>query len=147
MEVILLKNDSVLGKKGEVVKVSDGYARNYLIPKNIALKNTEGNARTFQELEKRGELRANKEKRTAEELAKKIEKLSCTATVQAGEDDKLFGSVTAIDIAKLLEDQGVEIDKRKIMLEEPLKALGIYSIPIKLHPEVEAKIKVWVVRA
>lgn len=147
MEVILLQDHEKLGKKGETADVSPGYARNYLIPKDIALKNTPSNAKIFEEREKLAELRENKQKRTAEQLAKKIENVSCTAAVQAGEDDKLFGSVTSTDIAELLAEQGIEIDKRKIDLDEPLKALGVYTIPIKLHPEVKAKLKVWVVRA
>ena len=147
MEVILLQDDKRLGKKGDVIKVANGYARNYLFPKRLALPNTPNNLNVFKEKERINAIRENRSKRQATHIAEKLLSISCTAAVQAGEDDKLFGSVTSADIAKLLHEQGIDIDKRKIMMDEPLKALGIYNIPVKLHPEVEGKIKVWVVRA
>ena len=147
MEVILLQDDKRLGKRGDVVKVANGYARNYLFPKELALPNTANNLKVFKEREKIYVIKESKAKRQAAHLAEKLLGISCTAAVQAGEEDKLFGSVTSADIANLLKEQGIDIDKRKIMMDEPLKALGIYNIPVKLHPEVEGKIKVWVVRA
>ncbi|RMH72182.1 MAG: 50S ribosomal protein L9 [Gemmatimonadetes bacterium] len=147
MEIILLEDVARLGTKGDVTRVADGYARNYLFPKKLAVKNTPSNQRYFEHLESQAKLRQDKLKHEAEKLAHKLEDVSCTAAVQAGEDDKLFGSVTSADIANLLKAQGIDIDRRKIQLDEPLKALGVYVIPIKLHPEVEAKVKVWVVKA
>jgi len=99
-----------------------------------------------EEEKKHKQFKLIKAKKQAEELAKKLESVSVTISVSVGEEDKMFGSVTSQDIGKALEEQGIEIDRRKIVLEEPIKELGIYSVPIKLHPEVEAKIKVWVVK-
>ncbi|HAD82897.1 MAG: 50S ribosomal protein L9 [Candidatus Edwardsbacteria bacterium RIFOXYD12_FULL_50_11] len=146
MKVILTQDIPSLGKKTEAVEVKPGYARNYLIPQGKALPANENSLKQLQIKIKKEELHLSKKKQEAEELAKKLNEVSCTATVQAGEDDKLYGSVSIPDIVKLLGDQGVDIDKNKIILEEPIKALGVYNIPIKLHPEVEATIKLWVVR-
>lgn len=146
MEVILLEDVDKLGRKGERVQVRDGYARNYLIPKKIALPATPGGIRRFEEEQKHKAIRELKMQREAEEVAKALKKVSCTAEVLVGEDDKVFGAVTAADIAELLAAQGFEIDRRKILLDEPLRALGVYTIPIYLHKDVEARIKVWVVK-
>ncbi|MBU1356419.1 MAG: 50S ribosomal protein L9 [Candidatus Edwardsbacteria bacterium] len=146
MKVILTQDIPSLGKKTEAVEVKPGYARNYLIPQGKALPANENSMKQLQIKIKKEELHLSKKKQEAEELAKKLNEVSCTATVQAAEDDKLYGSVSIPDIAKLLGDQGVDIDKNNIILEEPIKALGVYNIPIKLHPEVEATIKLWVVR-
>jgi large subunit ribosomal protein L9 len=146
MKVILTQDIPSLGKKTEAVEVKPGYARNYLIPQGKALPATEGSLKQLQLKIKKEELLINKKKQEAEEMAKRLNEVSCTATVQAGEDDKLYGSVSVTDIVKLLNDQGVNVDKHKIMLDEPIKSLGVYNIPIKLHPEVEATIKLWVVR-
>lgn len=146
MEVILLEDVEKLGKKGDRVQVKDGYARNYLIPKKIAFPATPSGIKRFEEEQKHRAIRELKIQREAEELAKALRKVSCTAEVVVGEDDRVFGAVTAADIADLLAAQGFEIDKRKIVLDEPLKALGVYTIPIHLHKDVEAKIKVWVVK-
>ncbi len=146
MKVILTQDIPSLGKKTEAVEVKPGYARNYLIPQGLALPATESSLKQLQIKIKKDELRISKKKQEAEELGKKLNEVSCTATVQAGEDDKLYGSVSIPDIVKLLDEQGVNIDKNKIILDEPIKALGVYNIPIRLHPEVEATIKLWVVR-
>lgn len=146
MKVILTQDIPSLGKKTEAVEVKPGYARNYLIPQGKALPANENSMKQLQIKIRKEELHLSKKKQEAEELAKKLNEVSCTATVQAGEDEKLYGSVSIPDIVKLLGDQGVDIDKNKIILEEPIKALGVYNIPIKLHPEVEATIKLWVVR-
>lgn len=146
MKVILTQDIPSLGKKTEAVEVKPGYARNYLIPQGKALPANENSMKQLQIKIRKEELHLSKKKQEAEELAKKLNQVSCTATVQAGEDEKLYGSVSIPDIVKLLGDQGVDIDKNKIILEEPIKALGVYNIPIKLHPEVEATIKLWVVR-
>jgi large subunit ribosomal protein L9 len=147
MQVILKANVEKLGSEGDVVAVADGYARNYLIPRNLAIKATDKNRRTLDH-EKRVEAdRAVKEKKDAEKLAGELANLSCTIRMQAGENDRLFGSVTALDIAAALEEQGLEIDRRKIILDEPLKELGVFTVPARVHPDVTADIKVWVVKA
>ncbi len=144
---VILKNDmDSLGKAGDIVEVKPGYARNYLIPSNNAIKATPSNMKSFQEEQKLSERRELKGQKEAEVLAAKLEKVSLTATVQVGEEDKVFGSITSQNIADLLKENGFDIDRKKIHLEEPLKALGVYEIPVKLHHQVEAKVKVWVVR-
>ncbi|HPG40350.1 MAG TPA: 50S ribosomal protein L9 [bacterium] len=146
MKVILKKDFDTLGKAGDIIEVKQGYARNFLIPSKVAIAATPSNLQSFKEERKLLEKRELKGKKEAELLAAKLDKVSLTATVQVGEEDKVFGSVTNQNIADMLKDQGYEIDRKKIQLDEPLKALGVYDIPIKLHHEVEAKVKVWVVR-
>lgn len=146
MEIILRQDYQGLGKTGDVVKVKDGYARNFLIPKGIAYVASKENKKRLENELKLKSWKVEKEKLAAEELAKKLANVSCTIPVQVGEEDKLFGSVTSQNIAEALAAQGIEVDRRKIQLEEPIKSLGIYSVPIKLHPEVEATVKVWVVK-
>jgi len=144
---VILKNDiDSLGKAGDIVEVKPGYARNYLIPSNNAIEATPSNLKAFQEEQKLSERRELKGQKEAEVLAAKLEKVSLTATVQVGDEDKVFGSITNQNIADLLKENGFDIDRKKIHLEEPLKALGVYEIPVKLHHQVEAKVKVWVVR-
>ncbi|RMF92430.1 MAG: 50S ribosomal protein L9 [Candidatus Schekmanbacteria bacterium] len=146
MEVLLRKDVDKLGKKGEIVKVKNGYGRNFLIPKGFAVLATKGNLKIFEE-EKKIELRREeKKKKAAEELAKKIKKISVTIVRHAGEGDKLYGSVTNADIAEALNSEGFEVDKKDVLLEEPIKSLGVYSIQVKLHPEVTSEVKVWVVK-
>jgi large subunit ribosomal protein L9 len=125
MKVILTKDFEELGKCGDVVEVKAGYGRNYLMPQNLAIPATKGNLRAIDELKNRQELRSSKMRREAESIKSKIEKVSCTAEVNVGEDDKVFGSVTAAMIADLLQAEGVEIDRKRILMEEPLKALGV----------------------
>jgi len=146
MKVILRQDYEALGKVGEVVNVKDGYARNFLIPKRIAVMANSHNVKLLEQEQRMLERRKNKEHHKAEELAKELEKVSLTATVAVGEEDRVFGSVTAQTIADLLKEKGYEIDKRKVQLEEPIKALGIYSVSIKLYTDVEAKVRVWVVK-
>jgi large subunit ribosomal protein L9 len=146
MEIILLEDVKNLGKGGEKVVVKDGYARNYLLPRKIALPATASGLRMLKEEEKRRAVREVKMQREAEDTAKTLNQISCTAEVEAGEDDRVFGAVTSGDIAGLLQKQGYDIDRKKIILDEPLKALGVYTIPIKLHSDVEARVKVWVVK-
>ncbi len=146
MKVILTKDVASLGKRTEVVDVKPGYARNYLIPQGLALPASEQALKSIQSCIKHEQLKQAKKKKSAEEQAKAINGISCTASVQAGEEDRLYGSVTAADIAELLSQQGIKVDKKKIVLEEPIKKLGVYNIPVKLHPEVEATVKLWVVR-
>lgn len=146
MELILLEDVENLGKRGERVVVKDGHARNFLLPRRLALPATNRGVKMMQHVEKMREVREQKVHREAEELAKALGRVSCTAEVQAGEDDRVFGSVTSADISELLKTQGFDVDKRKIIIEEPLKALGVYTIPVRLHHDVEAKVKVWVVK-
>lgn len=146
MQVILLEDVERLGRKGETVKVARGYARNYLIPKKLALLDTPGNRKAFKNLKVVEKVRTTREKREAEIIASRLETVSLTAVVQAGEDDKLFGSVTSKDISELLAKEGFETDKKEILLEEPIKKLGVYTVGVKVHPEVDAKVKLWVVR-
>jgi large subunit ribosomal protein L9 len=146
MQVILLEDVKNLGKGGEKVSVKDGYARNYLLPRKLALPATESGLKMLKEEERRKAVREVKMHREAEETAKALNQISCTAEVEAGEDDRVFGAVTSGDIADLLKRQGFDVDRKKIALEEPLKALGVYTIPIKLHTDVEARVKVWVVK-
>jgi large subunit ribosomal protein L9 len=146
MKIILRQPYENLGETGAVLKVKNGFARNFLIPQGIAVPATSKNMRMLEEEQKMSARRATKDKKQAGILAEELEKISVTATVAVGEEDRVFGSVTSQDIAELLNKKGYEIDKRKVMLDEPIKALGVYSVPIKLHSEVEAKVRVWVVK-
>ena len=146
MKVILTQDIPALGNKTDVVDVKPGYARNYLIPQGKALPASDANLRRLQQQGKHEDFKSTRLKAKAEELAKKLAEVSCTATVQAGEDDKLFGSVTAADIAELLAGQGIEIDKRKVLLEEPVKQLGEHEVKVKLHPEVTASLRLLVTK-
>ena len=146
MKIILKEDLEKIGKAGEVVEVKDGYARNYLVPRNLAVPADKGNLASIEKILKEKDFRENKKKREALALKDKIEGISCTSEVLVGEEDKVFGSVTGMEIARLLKDKGFFIDKRNISLEEPIKALGVYSIPVKLHPEVIASLKLWVVK-
>ena len=146
MKIILRQNFEKLGQIGDVVHVKDGYARNFLIPRKIAYAALEGNIRALEEEKKTMAKKSQQEIEAAEKLAAELEKVSVTIPVQVGEEDKIFGSVTTQMIGDALKEKGYEIDKRKIEINEPIKALGIYGISIKLHQNVNANIKVWVVR-
>ena len=146
MDVILLESVSKLGDRGSTVKVKPGYARNYLFPRGLALPASDANARVFKERERVLEKRDQLAMGAAQSRAAKLADVSCTIPVQVGEEDKLYGSVTAVDIARSLTDQGHKIDKKQIVLEEPIKQLGVYTIDVRLHREVTAPIKVWVVK-
>lgn len=146
MKVILRQNYESLGNVGEVVEVKEGFARNYLIPRKIAYIALKGNTRVLEEEKKTLLKKAENELQAAELKAAELEKVSITIPVQVGEEDKIFGSVTSQMIADALKEKNYDIDKRRIEIEEPIKALGIYSVKIRLHQNVDAKIKVWVVR-
>lgn len=144
---VILKNDvERLGKSGDVVTVAAGYARNYLLPRGLALEATDRGMEQIVIDRRRDEKAQQKKASDAVALQAKLEELSLTISKQSGESDKLFGTVTAMEIAAALEKEGHEIDKRKIELEEPIKTLGIYTVPIRLHSEVTAKVKLWVVK-
>ena len=146
MKVILRKNFEQLGQIGDVVEVKDGYALNFLIPRKIAYPAIAGNIRALEEEKKQVAKKHAKELQDAQSLGSDLEKVSITIPVKVGEEDKIFGSVTAQMIADSLKEKGYEIDKRKIEIDEPIKALGIYSINVKLHSDVTAVVKTWVVR-
>ena len=146
MKVILRQDFETLGKIGEVVDVKDGYARNFLFPRGLAYAALKGNIRALEDEKKSVEKRNLQELKAAETLATELETISVTIPVQVGEEDKIFGTVTTQMIADALKEKGHDIDKRKVEIEEPIKALGIYGVSLKIHQNVNAKIKVWVVR-
>jgi large subunit ribosomal protein L9 len=146
MDVILTQKVQGLGDRGDAVRVKDGYARNYLFPKRLALPSTEGQKRVLNEENRLHEVRDLKLKQSVQAIAEKMKGLSCTLVVQAGEEDKLYGSVTGHDIAKAVGEQGFTVDHRQVVLEEPIKKLGVYTVPIRLHRDVEVPVKVWVVK-
>jgi len=146
MKVILREDLENLGKCGDVVEVKSGYGRNFLIPRNLAIPASKGNLRAINEVTVQKELRDKKVRREAERIKDHIEKISCTAEVNVGEEDKMFGSITSQIIAGLLKAEGVEIDRRKIILDDPIKNLGVYTVPIKIAHDVTANLKLWVVK-
>ena len=146
MKVILLENVPPLGKAGDLVKVSDGYGRNYLIPQKKAVLATEKSLKVIEHQKRLIQQRMEKTKKDAEKLGQQIENLSCTFAKTVGESGKLFGSVTSMDIENYLKENGIKVDRKKIALEEPIKNLGVSNVPIKLHPEVTTHLKVWVVQ-
>ena len=146
MKIILKQDVEKLGQRGDVLEVATGYARNFLLPQSLALKATPQNIEILERQKEKEVKELEKEKKEAELLGEKVEKLSCTLSRQAGEDDKLFGSVTAGHIASALKKEGIEIDKKDIELEKPIKELGVYTVLVGLPYEVKAKLKVWVVK-
>ena len=146
MKVILRKHFENLGEVGTVVEVKDGYALNYLIPRHIAYLATEGNIKALQEEKKQSAAKEVKELEAANKLKAELENIQVTINVKVGEEERLFGSVTTNDIAEALNGKGFEIDKRKIDLTEPIKALGIHEVNVKLHPKVVAVVKTWVIK-
>jgi large subunit ribosomal protein L9 len=146
MEVILLEDAPGLGKSGDTVKVAAGYARNFLLPRQIAIATGSKSANVFKELQKRKGIRDMKLQKGSLELARRLEAQEITIGARAGDDDALFGSVTSQDIADRLAAKGLQVDRRKIQQEEPIKALGVYTVAIKLPGSVTANVKVWVVR-
>lgn len=147
MKVILKQDVEKLGKKGDIKEVSAGFVRNFLLPKKLVLEATKSNIELIEKEKKTLAKKLEKEKEEYTQLAEKIKKLSLTISKQVGEEDKMFGAVTNDDIAEALKTEGIEIDKRKIELAEPIKFLGIYDVPIRLYSEVTALVKVWVVKA
>jgi large subunit ribosomal protein L9 len=145
MEVILRQAIDNLGHPGEIVKVSPGFARNYLLPRGLAYEATTGNRKRIEQERARLEAAEGQRRATAQELADKLEQVSLTFSARVGEEGKLFGSVTAADIAQQLEAQGIHLERRLIDLHEPIRALGVYRIPVKLHADVKPELKVWVI--
>lgn len=146
MKVILTADMDKLGGAGDVVDVKDGYARNYLLPRQMALVANKGNMAVYESVRQQRQAQQVREQREAETLSEALGKVSLNVAVTAGEGDRIFGSVTAQQIAELLKEQNFEIDRRTIQLDEPIRALGVYDVPIRLHSDVEATVKVWVVK-
>lgn len=146
MKVILLRDVESLGSAGEVVQVKSGFARNFLIPQRQALVASDTNVAQFESKRKQHAAVSERERRAAEAVAKQLEADSITAQVRVGEEDRLFGSVTVQNIADLLAEKDYDIDRRAIQLEEPIRALGVYTIDVRLHADVTASVKLWVVK-
>jgi len=146
MEVILRAHVDNVGKRGEIVKVADGYARNYLLPRKLALPATDGNKKHVERERKIVEAREASEKGQAESLAAKLVAIDISIARRVGDTEQLYGSVTAVDVADYLKTQGFEIDRRKLILPEPIKAVGEHTVPLKLHREVTVPLKVRVIR-
>ncbi len=146
MEIILRQGVENLGKPGDVVKVKPGYARNYLLPHGLAYEATPGNLKRIQQERDRLEAAENERRSVAQTFAEKVEQVSLTFSARVGDEGKLFGSVTASDIVAQLEAQGIHVEKRQIDLHEPIKALGVYRVPIRLHADVKPEVRVWVIK-
>jgi len=144
-QIILTALVENLGAEGDTVTVADGYARNFLIPKGLAMPATPGNLRRVESLRKKREASLAAQLEGAKTTAQQLVKQSYTITAAAGEDGKLYGSVTSSDISEALKKEGVEVDRRKIVMEHPIHELGVYDVDVKLHPEVATKVKIWVV--
>lgn len=146
MKLILTEDVQRLGLRGDVVTVKDGYGRNYLVPAGKALPATPTNLVRLKDRARLEEAKLKRDKRTAQEFAARLAGVSCSVRVQADESDKLYGAVHERDVAAALEDQGVEVDPQSIILEEPIKMLGVYPVKLHLFKDVDAEIKVWVIR-
>ncbi|MFZ1684589.1 MAG: 50S ribosomal protein L9 [Candidatus Zixiibacteriota bacterium] len=146
MKVILREDIEDVGQAGQVIEVKNGFGRNYLLPRNLAIPASEGNLKSIGEIQKQKDIRSKKRRRAADIVKDRIEKLSLQIEVQVGEEDRMFGSVTNSDIAALLQTNGVTVDKRAVEIEEPIKALGVYTVPVKIDKEVTANVRVWVVK-
>lgn len=147
MEYILLKDVETLGKEGAVVHVKPGYARNFLLPRGLVLPNSPQNQRALEARTRRLAVKQERARKHAEALKQKLESRSLTMKLTLGEQDQPFGSVTVHDVVEALGGEGLAVDKAAVQLHEPLKALGIYEVPVRLHPEVTATLKIWVVKA
>jgi large subunit ribosomal protein L9 len=145
MKVILKEDIKKIGKMGQIVDVADGFARNYLVPKGLAIEANTKNIRSIEHEKKMVHEKARKLKDSAQDLSSKISAMTITIKAKAGEEGKLFGSVTTMDIAEALHNEGIEIDKKKISLEEPIKRLGSYPVNIKLHPDVSLQLNIQVI--
>lgn len=146
MELLLLKNVADVGRKGDVVRVRDGFARNFLIPQDLAIPATRGNKQFFAEKRARNVVRKAKEKEAAEKRAKEMKDLTITLEVRAGEGDKLYGSVTAEDLREALEKQGYSFEKKQVRIKDPLKTLGTHQIDLEIYPQVKTRLTVELIR-
>lgn len=145
MQIILKERVEKLGEPGDVVRVKPGYARNFLLPRGMAYEATPANMKRIERERAQLEKQAAETLAAAREQAAKLEGVSLTFPARAGQEGRLFGSITSGDIAEKLAEQGIQIDRRQIELDEPLKALGVFSVPVRLHSEVRPELKVWVV--
>ena len=146
MEIILKKRVETLGDEGDILTVANGYARNYLIPMQLAVRATDKNRRMLEHERLLLATQGDKAKVRAEELASRISEVTCTIERRAGENDRLFGSITSMDIAEVLANQDIEVDRRNIELDDPIRELGVFMVPIRFHADVTANIQVVVVR-
>jgi len=146
MKVILLENVDKVGREGETVKVKEGYARNYLIPRKLAAFATPEALMALEAKRKKAKKASEKNKKDSEELAQTINGISLTITAESGVNDMLFGSVTTETICNALQNEGVRVDKKNIEIAEPIRKLGVYKVEVKLHPEVKADLRIWVVK-
>jgi large subunit ribosomal protein L9 len=146
MDVILRQDVDNLGQAGELVTVKDGYARNYLLPRGLAYLASEGNRKRIEAEARQRDKRAGAQLESARELAGRLEAVSLTFTMKAGEGDRLFGSVTAAEIADRLHGEGFTVDKKAVELHDPIKALGVYKVAVRLHSDVKPEVRVWVVK-
>ncbi|MBT4140320.1 MAG: 50S ribosomal protein L9 [Candidatus Latescibacteria bacterium] len=146
MKVILTEDVDRLGNAGEIVAVKHGFARNFLLPRQLALIANKGNMAVYKEVRRQRDVQQSRAKREAEVLAAALAKVSCNVPVTVGEGDRIFGSVTAQQIVDLLKEQGFDIDRRAVQLDEPIRALGVYDVTLRLLADVDAKVKVWVVK-
>jgi large subunit ribosomal protein L9 len=146
MKVILREDIEKLGKCGEVIEVKSGYGRNFLIARNLAVPATKGNLKAIDEIRNQKALRDKKNMKEAERVKSRIEKASIMAEVNVGEEEKVFGSVTPSMISELLAKEGITVDRRNIILEEPIKSLGVFTVPVKIASDVVANLKLWVVK-
>ncbi len=146
MKVILMDNVKDLGDAGDILEVKKGFFRNYLLPRNLAVEAHPKNVKALNHQKSLLDVKIAKGLIDAKKAGEKLETLSLTLSRKAGEQDKLFGSVTDMDIAAALKDKGFDVDRKQIILDEPIKALGVYQIPVKLHSDLETKIKVWVIK-
>jgi len=147
MDIILLKDYDGLGESGDVVAVKPGFARNKLIPEGIALRASKRNMAIAEERKMVNKNRQKREEASNEAILKKLSKTEITIEAQVGDEDKMFGSVTALDIHKSLEEKGVTVDRNTILLDEPIKALGIYHVPVRIAPELTGDIKIYVIKS
>lgn len=146
MNIVLLKDVTSIGKAGSCLKVKDGYANNYLLPRKLALLASDGNIKKFQEQAARDKIRREKDLDKIRQFANKLSGKSFTVVAKAIDEKKLYGSIGKEEIKKSIESEGLDIDLKHIALDEPLKELGVYDITVKLHPEIETKIKIWIVK-
>ena len=146
MEVILSQNVDKLGNSGEVVKVKEGFARNYLLPRKLAYVASAENLKRIAQLEKKRQAERDQQKKDAQGLAEKLNKVSCTISVEVNDRDKLYGSISEVDVVRALDVEGFKVEKTSIILEKSIEELGIFEVGVKLHPEVTAKIRLWVTK-
>lgn len=146
MEVILSQDVKDIGRLGEVIKVKDGFARNFLFPRKLAFPATQQNLKRIEQQKKNAQAQYANEKQAAEEIASKLAKVSCTINVEVNDLDKLYGAITETDVIQALKAEGHTVERKQIVFEKPIEEVGIFEVGIKLHPEVLGKVRVWVTK-